>query len=271
MKKTGIALAGGGARGAYQIGALKAMKETGFVDFENLHAISGASIGSINACLLAMDAVEEAENIWMNLEGSKLLQVDGKFFKRLAEERLNFVRRGVYKTDHFAQWLDDVIDYDRVRKRNVCVATSHVGGADCNFFELMTLNLREFFGKNTHIRYPSLKNMDDERIRKNIMASCAIPVFFRPVVIDEETYYDGGVLDNTPYQPLIDAGCDEIIVIDLFRVNLRRKKEVDGVKLLHFYPKRHLRGVLNFDSHQIKRRFDLGYQETLDCIENEKY
>ncbi len=271
MKKIGIALAGGGARGAYQIGALKAMKESGFLDFGEIHAISGASIGSINACFLAMDAIEEAERLWLNLEETDLLQNDGKLFQRLAEERFDFIRRGMYRTDHFENWLDEIIDFDAVRKHNVYVTTSHVGGSDCNFFELMTLNIRELFGRETLIRYPSLKDMDDEHIRKTILASCAIPVFFKPVVIDDETYYDGGVLDNTPYKPLIDAGCEEIIVIDLFRINFSRKREEDGVPIRQFFPKRHLRGILNFDKRQIKRRFDLGYGETLERIENEDY
>ena len=52
MKKLGIAFAGGGARGAYQIGAWKALKEAG-ID-QQISVYSGASVGSLNAAMFAM-------------------------------------------------------------------------------------------------------------------------------------------------------------------------------------------------------------------------
>ncbi len=268
-RRRGIALAGGGARGAYQIGALKALKEAGHL--EDIHAVSGSSIGGVNACMLATDALEKAEEIWLSLDEKDLLKNRGNIIRRIFTEGVNLVKNGVYHTDHLQNWLDELIDYERLRERDVYVAVSHVGGAECNLFELMSLNVRDFFEKKGRIRYFNLRHLDEETIKKIIIASCAVPVFFRPVVIDENTYYDGGVLDNTPFKPLIEAGCEEIIVIDLFRVNFGRKKLVDGVPIYHFYPKRHLRGVLNFDSEQIKRRFALGYEETKERLEKDLY
>ncbi len=267
MKKRGIALGGGGARGAYQIGALRALKEKGYL--ENIHAISGASIGSVNAALLAMDDLSRAEEIWLTLDEDRLLKNRGGIIRRLVEERLEFVRQGVYGTDHWEAWLDELLDYDKIRKKNVYVATSYVGEGETSFLDLMTLNLRDFFGREGLVHYLALSEMDDERIRKTLLASCAIPIFFKPVVIDDKTYYDGGILDNTPVRPLIDAGCEEIIVIDLFLINLSRRRIFEGVPLFNLYPKRHLRGVLNFEHEQIQRRYDLGYNETKERLEKD--
>ena len=104
------------------------------------------------------------------------------------------------------------------------------------------------------------KYSDEDKV-KTLLASCAIPVAFKPVQLGTETYYDGGILDNTPYQPLIDAGCDVIIVIDLFTFSPMRIKKVEGVKLFTCYPKRSLRGILDFNHKYIQRRFDLGYHD----------
>ncbi len=266
-RKLGVALAGGGARGAYQVGALKALRERGHL--ENIHAISGASIGSINACLLAMGDLRQAADVWLTLDESKLLTVRDNLFRRFFEERTDFVRHGVYETDHLEEWLDSLLDYETIRRHSIYVATSYVGEEDANLFELMTLNLRNLFDKEGLIRYPLLSEMSDEHIRKTILASCAIPVFFRPVVIEKKSYYDGGVLDNTPYRPLVEAGCEEIIVIDLFRINFKRRREWEGVPLYNLYPRKHLRGVLDFSREQILRRFELGYAETIAQLESD--
>ena len=66
MKKIGLALAGGGARGAYQIGAWKALKELG-ID-KQISAYSGASVGSLNAVLFAMEDYNLARETWLKLE-----------------------------------------------------------------------------------------------------------------------------------------------------------------------------------------------------------
>ncbi len=56
-KEYGIVLDGGGARGAYQIGAWKALKEAGI----KINAVAGTSVGALNGALICMDDVENAE------------------------------------------------------------------------------------------------------------------------------------------------------------------------------------------------------------------
>ena len=52
-KEYGIVLDGGGARGAYQIGAWKALKEAGV----KINAVAGTSVGALNGALICMDDV----------------------------------------------------------------------------------------------------------------------------------------------------------------------------------------------------------------------
>ena len=59
-KEYGIVLEGGGARGSYQIGAWKALREAGI----KIRGIAGASVGALNGALICMDDLEKAEEIW---------------------------------------------------------------------------------------------------------------------------------------------------------------------------------------------------------------
>src|ERR1700690_524331 len=63
-QKVGLVLTGGGAKGAYQVGCLKALRKAGYTNFS---AISGTSVGAMNAILLAAGKLEAAEEAWTNL------------------------------------------------------------------------------------------------------------------------------------------------------------------------------------------------------------
>ena len=62
-KEYGLVLDGGGARGAYQIGAWKALREAGV----RINAVAGTSVGALNGALICMDDPEKAEKIWQEI------------------------------------------------------------------------------------------------------------------------------------------------------------------------------------------------------------
>ncbi len=262
MKKLGLALAGGGARGAYQIGAWKALKELG-ID-KMISAYSGASVGSLNAVLFAMEDYNLAEETWLKLEKDSLFNMEKKIYKRILKERLNFLNRGIYSTKRLEKLMDNIIDYEKIKDKEIYITTTYLGGEKSSFFDLLRVNYKHYFKSDKQINYHLLSKLSQENIKRTMLASCAIPVAFKPIVIGNESYYDGGLLDNIPYQPLIDGGCDLIIVIDLFKTSFVRKKEVKGVRILTVHPKRSLRGVLDFSNKHIQRRFQLGYEDTMD-------
>ena len=264
MKKLGIALAGGGARGAYQIGAWKALKELG-ID-KKISAFSGASVGSLNAVLFAMGDYEVAEQRWMSLDSKSLFDLEKHIYKRIFKEKLNFLNRGIYSTRKLERLMLETVDFDQIKDKEVYVATTHLGDEKSTFFDLLRTNYKHYFKKDQQIHYKDLRTMEKDDVVNTLLASCAIPVAFRPIQIKGETFYDGGVLDNTPFQPLVDAGCDVIIVIDLFTFSPMRMKKVEGVKMYTVYPKKSLRGILDFNHKHIKRRFELGYHDMKELL-----
>lgn len=268
MKKLGIALAGGGARGAYQIGAWRALEEHGI--FEKFSVFSGASVGSLNAVLYAMGDYDLAYNTWMSLDKKSLFNLEKHILRRVFKEKLNFINRGVYSTRRLKKLVETTIDFDLVKDKEIYIATTHLGDKKSTFIDLIRTNYKHFFKDDQQIEYINFNNFSTEDKVKTLLASCAIPVAFKPIELDGQTYYDGGILDNTPYQPLIDAGCDTIIVIDLFTFSPMRIKKVEGVKLYTCYPKRSLRGILDFNHKHIKRRFELGYKDMTKLLEKIK-
>jgi len=267
--KFGIALAGGGARGAYQIGAWQALLENNL--FELFTVYSGASVGSINASLFAMGNFDLAKNTWLSLEKDSLFSSESSLFKRVLKEKMNFFNKGIYDTEKLESMMEDTISYDLLRRKDVYVATTYLGDNRDSFKDLIKTNYDHYLKNNENlIHYRNLKELSNEDIKLTILASCAIPIAFKPVTIDGKTFYDGGMLDNVPIAPLRDAGCDRILVIDLFRMNYKKYLEEPNPNIRYINPKHDLFGILDFEPSLNRRRFELGYNDMMRFIEENK-
>lgn len=71
MKGIGIVFAGGGGKGAYEIGVWKYLHELGLEQY--VRVVSGTSVGALNAALFVGSSYETAENLWLNVEPQKIL------------------------------------------------------------------------------------------------------------------------------------------------------------------------------------------------------
>ena len=78
-KEYGLILDGGGARGAYQIGAWKALVEAGV----KVNAVAGTSVGALNGALICMGDVKQAEKIWSEMTFSRVMDVDDAWMEQL--------------------------------------------------------------------------------------------------------------------------------------------------------------------------------------------
>ena len=83
-KEYGIVLEGGGAKGAYQIGAWRALREAGI----RIKGAAGTSVGALNGALICMDDFEKAERIWENISYSRVMDVDDELMERLTKFRV---------------------------------------------------------------------------------------------------------------------------------------------------------------------------------------
>lgn len=79
----GIVLEGGGARGAYQIGAYKALAEEGI----EVRGVAGTSVGALNGAIIAQGNFEKAYELWHDISYSKVIKANDDEIERLKKGR----------------------------------------------------------------------------------------------------------------------------------------------------------------------------------------
>lgn len=70
-QKIGLVLSGGGGKGAYEIGVLQALQESGL----NFSCVAGTSIGAFNAILASSGNLEDAKHIWLKLNTWNIIKL----------------------------------------------------------------------------------------------------------------------------------------------------------------------------------------------------
>jgi NTE family protein len=265
--KLGLCLTGGGARGAYQIGALMALKELDIL--QHVKAYSGTSIGAANAALVASTSVEKARDVWFDIP-SESLQKQENLFSRFTKERFLAIDQGIYKMDLFEEIITSNVDFDNLHDKDVFVTVAEGGNIEDSVFQLLRISYRHYIKKERQAIYLPLKNLSREEAFKGIIASCSIPIVFPAVEYDKKKYYDGGVVDNIPIQPLVDHGCDVIIIIHLNRTFFFTTDRFKGVRFHEIKHKKNLGRILNFSKKHTEKTYTLGYEDTMAYYENHK-
>lgn len=227
--KTGLVLTGGGARAAYQVGCLRAIAEiTGFK--ENPFAIiSGFSAGAINGAWLAsrsedfQSATRRMWDAWAHIEAAEVFRTDSASLARIGLQWLRSRTIGglnpgkqityLLDTAPLADLLAREIDFEQleenIRRRKLrglaIVAANYHTGKSTAFFA-GGCDIKNWEGHNKVSVRCSLS-------AEHILASAAIPVFFRPVRIGDSFYGDGMVRLSAPLAPAIHMGADRLLVI----------------------------------------------------------
>ena len=244
LKGIGLVLSGGGGKGAYQVGVLKALAENGLLD--DVTAISGASIGAVNAMLYAMEDIELMYKAWEEIEMETIFDVN---LEMLSQNRYYFSR------DEMLSMISKYIDFEKIKSGKYTIYNSIakiVPGQEA-----------------MQVEYRRLQDYDEETIKKILLASTALPIIYEAVEIDGNYYRDGGICDNTPIQPLYDAGIRQFIVIGLSRGTYDFSKWPDADFIL-INPSQDIGssilGTINFTDYAIEYREMLGYKDGLRSI-----
>lgn len=184
----GLVLAGGGALGAYQAGVIKALSKAGLT----YPYIAGTSIGGLNGYLTAIGKINELEMEWNSVDRFDLLNIS---------PLKNFFFSGnisILKNDFQKSFISRHLDYARLRKSE----TELIVTSTC----LQTAKV-EFFS--------SRKFSSNDMLQRALLATSAIPGIFPPVTIKKRQYVDGGLLMNTPLEPLLHKNLEKIIIIHM--------------------------------------------------------
>ena len=235
----GVVLEGGGARGAYQIGALKAVTEAGI----RIGAVAGASVGALNGAFLCMGDLKAAEELWGNLAYSQILNVKASTVPQLmAEARKVVSGRGLDITP-FKELLEKYVDEEKIRS------------SPCDLYvtSLSVTDRREVVF--------DVKQAPPGTIKDVLLASAFFPAF-KNEKLGGKTYLDGGMVNNVPVDVLAERGYKNLIVIRIYGIGVdteRRAELPEDVNVYRIAPRRNLGGILEFEKKRTRRSMTLGY------------
>ncbi|MBW4456004.1 MAG: patatin-like phospholipase family protein [Nostoc indistinguendum CM1-VF10] len=211
--KIGLVLVGGGAKGAYQAGAIKYLSEKlKFVP----NIIAGTSIGALNGAILAShksfpEAVKRLNDIWdTKIDKRKILDIDPWFPIKTAVIKPEFIEN-LLRENVQANALRNGIELWVTVFPSIKINVLGIGGSAIQALGNFVIASA---GKKPH--WHSVKNIANEQDLYNlILASAAIPVAFPTRTVEGQLYCDGFLGDNIPVKPLAVRGCKYVIVIHL--------------------------------------------------------
>lgn len=247
-----IALEGGGAKGAYQVGAWKALDEAGIT----YNAVSGTSVGSLNGAMMAARDLKRAEEFWMNVRFSQVMNVDDNVMKRVFDgdfKHINLktlfhtaadtVKQGGFDVTPLRELLKEAIDENAVMSSDVA-------------FFLMTYSVTDHKELDVDVKKLAPGEMYDM-----LLASAYFPAF-KHEKLGGKMYTDGGVQDVVPIHSLTSRGYKDIIVMRLFGFGVERKFRIPkDVHITTIAPTQELGNVLNFSAEQSSYDMKLGYYD----------
>lgn len=199
--KRALVLSGGGGKGAYQIGAWRALREIGFEP----DMVIGTSVGALNGALIVMDKYDEALDIWENMGMEKV----------------------------FTSFAENEIPKDANMDAKISMLAMEIiksGGAEIGPLQDLVYNMMdESLMRNSKIQYglvttkfPQIKatqlftqDMPEDTIADYILASAACFPFVKTKKIGDSSFVDGGYTENMPLKMALDAGATDVVVVDI--------------------------------------------------------
>ena len=254
-KEYGLVLEGGGAKGAYQIGAWKALKEAGV----KIKGIAGTSVGALNGALICMDDYENAKNIWESIAYSKVMKVDDIQMGELLQGNLpmgEFIKLAIQTMK------DGGVDITPLKDLIAgCVDPQKILQSDKEFY-VLTFSVDEM--KELEV---DMKTQEPAFIPDFLLASAYIFPLFKNEKLHGKMFVDGGVINNVPLETLVSRGYQDIILLRIFGVGRERKVKIpEDTTILSVEPRVDLGSIMEFDADKSRRNMRVGYYDAMRMI-----
>lgn len=246
-KEYGLVLAGGGTKGAYQVGVWKALKELNI----NVKAIAGTSIGALNGALFLQDDFNTIIKMYENIKINNVMKINGIDSKKNIFDLSNILnlatdytkQKGIDNTP-LREMIKKYIDMDKLYKSDID-------------FGLVTYSV-----KNKTPLQKFKNEIPKEQMEDYLLASACFPIF-KPQNINGEEYFDGGLYDNTPSNMLIEKGYKNLIIADIAGIGFRKKTISKDIYIKVITPSEDIGGTFEFNHERIINNIKLGYLDTM--------
>ncbi len=252
----GVALEGGGAKGAFHMGAIKALMENGY----EFGAVTGTSIGALNGAIIAQGDAEAGYKMWESINMSTLFDIDEEYYDKLANKDIDkstllyfaskikevIENKGI-NTSKMREVIETLVDEEKLRNSPID-------------FGLVTVSLNDF---------KPIELFKDQipkgQINDYLMASANFPGF-APKTIDGKHFADGGLYDNLPLNLLASRGYKEIIAIRTHGVGISQKTKYKDLHIIEITPSEDLGSTFAFDHSLISKNLEMGCYDALRVI-----
>ena len=237
-----LVLAGGGARGSYQVGVWRALTELGW----NPQIITGTSVGSLNGAMFALDLYETARDMWMSIRSQDVMELpeETRNLTELHQFLRDVVRAGGMDVTPLEEIVERVLDEDALRASPIR-------------FGLVTVEKR-----GLKPRELPLEEIPKGKVKDYLLASAACFPALRAKQIDGVQFLDGGYRDNMPTALAQKMGAEELVCVDLEGVGITLPNRT-GLPTTMVRSYWELGDILHFDPDTARRNIELGYYDTL--------
>ncbi len=246
-KEYGLVLAGGGTKGAYEVGIWKALCEMGI----NVTAIVGASIGALNGALFLQNDYMATAKMYENIKIDNIMNVNGIDANKNIFDLSNIFNLAADYTKQ--KGIDNTPLREMIRKY-VDMDKLYNSPID---FGLVTYSV-----KNKTPLQVFKNEIPKEQMEDYLLASSCFPIF-KPQIINGEEYYDGGLYDNIPSNMLIEKGYKNIIIADIAGVGFSKKTVNKDIYVKVISSSEDLGGTFEFNHERILNNIKLGYLDTM--------
>jgi len=256
----GLVLEGGGAKGAYEIGACKALEEMGM----NITAVTGTSVGALNGAMVAQHEIEKACQLWYNIHPSQVMNINTEVLDKLARLEIKpsdiryylkilreIITEGGIDVSPLQKLIKKYVNEEKLRNSDIIFGMVTVSFTDRKALELF------------------IEDIPDGKIADYLFASANFPLF-RSAKIGDKIYLDGGIYDNLPIRMLIKRGYTSLITIQVGGLGRKRKVNLDHLNIINIEAKEYLGGPLSFNAEKARYNLKLGYFDAYRVMKNLK-
>jgi len=249
----GLVLQGGGAKGGYQVGVWKALKELGI----KIGGVTGTSIGAINGALIVQDKFEEAYNLWYNVDPRLVIKDDPEIYQQLINRDIDiknmqmyfeYIKKIIKQKGLDIEPLKDLIEKEIDEE---CIRSSDID------FGLVTVSLSDWKPMELFA-----KDIEEGKIKDYILASSFLPGF-KPQTFDGKKFLDGGFYDNLPINLMAEKGFKEIITVELNTIGIEQPIKNKALVIRRIRPSGDVGRLLEFNKDRSRNNLKMGYLDTM--------
>ncbi|MGV8905160.1 MAG: patatin-like phospholipase family protein [Acetobacterium sp.] len=259
----GLVLSGGGAKGAFEIGVWKALRECNC----SIGAVIGTSVGAINAAMIAQNDFHAAMEFWSKISINHVLNLNKMmtthYVEHWSEESFD-----TFRTDFLSLLFSNGLDITPLRNNLSRLISEEAIRKSTIRFGLVTVDLTSLKPKQLMI-----EDIPEGQLIDYLLASAALPIFQKQE-IDGKTYIDGGFFDNVPINFMLEQNFHQIISVEFPVMAIRKWVRNRNVKITTVNNSEYLGGTLNFNTKTIEHSIQLGYldaMKTFGALEGKHY